>query len=323
MKTIELNDRDVQMLELLARGGSSRELADSLGYREGTMRVYLHGLYRKIGVPNKTSAVIWYFDRLKAQDAATQEPEGRPAGAVAEETFGDVALRTDLRAALGAMGMFLGAYGRVWQVGARLKGTVIDAKVDHRRRQSRALWEAFLAGDFVVGKQLHDDDGASRLLVDSPADCVILGCLLAAGGYTRATDRVIALLAKRKKGSLGVSAREMNLVRALRDAVDKPGDAAATALYGLAVDKGATPVLRQAAMVSLYWAYRARHDVDRARATANALFAEAESQRQSLQAMGEKPLYRESAVPRPGSAAPKGAATRTAKARARVAVAAR
>ena len=31
------------------------------------MRVYLHGLYKKLGVGNKTSAVIWYFDRLKEE----------------------------------------------------------------------------------------------------------------------------------------------------------------------------------------------------------------------------------------------------------------
>ena len=57
MKTIEINDRDRQMLELLAQGASNRSIADSLGYREGTMRVYLHGLYKKLGVGNKTREV--------------------------------------------------------------------------------------------------------------------------------------------------------------------------------------------------------------------------------------------------------------------------
>ncbi len=122
MKTIDINDRDRQMLELLAQGASNRSIADSLGYREGTMRVYLHGLYKKLGVGNKTSAVIWYFDRLKVEGVASGTAGAEVEGPAPEECFGDIALRQDLHGALGAMGMFLGAYGRLWEVANRLKG---------------------------------------------------------------------------------------------------------------------------------------------------------------------------------------------------------
>ncbi len=220
MNIVDINDRDRQMLELLAQGASNRSIADSMGYREGTMRVYLHGLYKKLGVGNKTSAVIWYFDRLKAEGRVAEGLPAVEALVAQEESFGDIALRQDLQSALGAMSMFLGAYGRVWEVGNRLKGVAADPKTDQRRRQSRQLWEALLKGDFAYGKRLFDEDQVARLLVDSPSDCVLLACLLRIGGFTRAADRVMGQLVRRKKGRPGISAKEVALVTSLRDALD-------------------------------------------------------------------------------------------------------
>ncbi len=271
MKNIEINDRDRQMLELLAMGASNRSIAESLGYREGTMRVYLHGLYRKLGVGNKTSAVIWYFDRLRQEgkpEGGALEPLG---GASLEESFGDMALRTSPFIALGAMGMFLGAYGRLWEVANRLKGAVAGERADHRRRQSRLLWEAMLKGDFGYGKKLYDDDLTARLLVDSPSDCVLLGCLLRIGGYTMAADRVMTQLVKRKKGRVGISNREATLLGSLRDALDANLAEGAASLHRLATENSAKSFPRHAAMVALFWLQRARKDLDAARATANAL----------------------------------------------------
>jgi predicted ArsR family transcriptional regulator len=57
------------------------------------------------------------------------------------------------------------------------------------------------------------------------------------------------------------------------------------------------------AMIALHYVYKARGDRERARATANALWAEAEGARQHLQAMGERPLYREAALPAPAPVA--------------------
>ena len=51
-----MDPRSERMLELLAEGASARVIAKKLGYSEGTMRVYLHNLYRAIGVRNKTEA---------------------------------------------------------------------------------------------------------------------------------------------------------------------------------------------------------------------------------------------------------------------------
>ena len=302
MREIEINDRDRQMLELLAKGASNRSIAESLGYREGTMRVYLHSLYRKIGVGNKTSAVIWYFDRLKSDDkhgAATHAPLG---GAKLEESFGDMALRTNPFTALGAMSMFLGAYGRTWEVANRLKGRPVDETADRRRRQSRLLWESMLKGKFAYGKRLFDDDMTARLLVDSPTDCVLLACMLRIGGYTKAADRVMAQLIKRKKGSVGISAKEHAFLVAVREAMEGSATKGLAALYRIATESSAKPIPRHAAMVALFWAHKSHCNPDAARGCADALWAEAEAVRQQLHAMGERPLDPRAAVPPPGTA---------------------
>lgn len=302
MKTIGINDRDRRMLELLAKGASNRSVADSLGYREGTMRVYLHTLYRKLGVANKTGAVIWYFDLLRGEGreaGATPEPLG---GAPADECFGDMALRTDPYTALGAMGMFLGAYGRMWAVARRLKGEPMDEEGERRRRQSRALWEALLKGDFAFGKCVHDDGRVARVLADAPSDGVLLGALLRIGGYTRAADRVMNALARKKKGRATVTAKENAFLAALRAAFDSHAADRLAGLYRIAADSSAKPVPRHAALVSLYWAYRARNEIDAARATANALWAEAENAREQLQAMGDRPLDARQGPPAPAAA---------------------
>ena len=77
MKQLMINDKDVKMLELLAKGASSKEMARDLGFREGTMRVYLHNLYRKLGVKSKTSAVSWYLATAKL---SMQESGGEDMG---------------------------------------------------------------------------------------------------------------------------------------------------------------------------------------------------------------------------------------------------
>ena len=162
MKPIALTERDVKMLELLAQGEPSKEIARKLGYRAGTMRVYLHDLYRKLHVSNKTAAVVWYFDNFRAPPTPQpREQAGDGSLAGLEETVGDMAVRTDLFTALGAMSTLVGPYGKLWQVAARLKGTRLEGEAE-RARRGRALWEALLRGDFAAGKKRYDHDHAAH-----------------------------------------------------------------------------------------------------------------------------------------------------------------
>jgi len=297
MRGAPLSERDLRMLELLGKGDSSKAIAKKLGYRPGTTRVYLHDLYRKIGVPNKTSAVIWYFDRIKAKSAPPPEPEPVSAAELAlEESVGDLALRTDLFTALGAMSTLLGAYGRTWQVAARLKGGKVDKATLERRAKSRQLWEALLKGDFAFGKKLFDAGGAGELIFDSPPDGALLALLLLLGGYSNAADRMVTELGRKRRVPNGIAVRDHDLLIAVRSVVNRNEREALARVNRFANDT-ATPQSRIVALAALHHLCKADGDRNGAARAADALWAEAEASLQQLRAMGERPFQRGAASP--------------------------
>ena len=299
MKNTTLDAKNERMLELLAEGASAREVAKKMGYSEGTTRVYLHNLYKAIGVRNKTEAAIWQLSRMRGAAApSSPEPEPAPGPAATRESFGDMALAEDLYAALGVMSTFLGPYGHVWEAGLRLKGQAIDEKSVMRRAQARLLWRALLKGDFGYAKTLNDEGIAERMLLDQPSDAVLVACVLTIGGFSAAAQRLVAQLNHRRKSAIGISQRESNLLAAVEGAMGANADAGLSALHHVAESPNA-PILRQVAMVCLFHAYRARRDSARAHGTANAIWSEAEKTRQQLEAMGVRPLARDAALPHP------------------------
>ncbi len=289
------------MLELLAGGASTRLIAKKMSYSEGTVRVYLHNLYKKIGVKNRTEALLWQLNHAAAGRERASAVAPRGPSPQADESFGDVALRDGLLCTLGIMESFTGPYGRLWEVGARLKGVALDEPALAARDDARTLWRALLQGSFGYGKTLDDEGYGERWVESSPSDAVLLACLLILGGYSHAADALVGQLAKARKGGRAASGRELTLLRALREAVYANDDASLTPVYHLALEKAASPAVKQLAMVALFHAYRQRKDRERARETANALWAEAESLRRQLEAMGVRPLAREATLPKPGS----------------------
>lgn len=307
MKNSTINAKELKILELLSQGGTSKSMAQNLGFKEGTMRVYMHHLYRKLGVNSKTRAVTWYLANANRDVDGSPENHAPAHGPAGEETFGDMALRTNLLASLGVMNMFFGAYGRMWEVATRLKGGAVDAGTDQIRRTSRQLWEALLAGDFAHGKRLYDRGVTPKLFVDSPPDCLLVAIMLLVGGYSNAADQVIGQLKRREKGRLGISGNEYKMIRALRDSLNPESgnaDNALASLYHMATENTSQPVFKHVVMTSLFYVYRQRQDLERARGAANAIWAEAEGVRQHLQAMGEKPLYKDASLPQPANLAP-------------------
>src|SRR5215208_5197099 len=117
MKDVSIDTRSQRMLELLAQGAGSKLIAKELGYQDGTMRVYLHNLYRKLGVANKTEAVIWY---LRQGEGARPVATPAPAAQYLDDPVGQMALSDGLYATLGVMGQFLGPWSRVWEVSAKV-----------------------------------------------------------------------------------------------------------------------------------------------------------------------------------------------------------
>lgn len=293
--TMTISERDMRMLELLARGDSSKEIAKKLGYKPGTTRVYMHDLYRKLGVANRSAAAAWYFNRFKAP-AASAAQAGPAKPPALEESVGDMAVRTDLLTALGAMSMFLGPYGKLWQVAARLKGAGTDPQLEERRAMSRSVWEALLKGDFAFGKRLCDGGSATTLAAHAPADAVLLAALLLLGGYTHAADRISGALNPRKRGTPARSGHE--LLPALADAVHSGKKDALERLHALASSPVADPA-RHVATAVLFHVYVMRGELDHARHVADTLWSEAEGSRQHLDAMGERTFRPGNALPTP------------------------
>lgn len=58
MNRPELTNRELAVLELLAKGRSNREIADGLCISEDTVKFRLKGLFSKLGVPDRTGAVL-------------------------------------------------------------------------------------------------------------------------------------------------------------------------------------------------------------------------------------------------------------------------
>ncbi|MBC7264790.1 MAG: response regulator transcription factor [Chloroflexi bacterium] len=57
-RTAELNDTQVNILELLAKGLSNRQIAEELGLQVQTIKNNLGTIFRELGVTNRTAAVM-------------------------------------------------------------------------------------------------------------------------------------------------------------------------------------------------------------------------------------------------------------------------
>lgn len=305
-KTIpHLSDTDKKMLELLIKGASGRVIAERLGYKEGTTRVYLHSLYKRIGVNNKTSAVTWYLDTITSDETHAEREALQQAQRI--KSFGDMAMRRGLLESLGFMGIFLGPYGRMWEVTHKLKETraarLTPADLQ-LRATARGLWESFIAGNFYEGKRQFDAGILPKLFVASPSDAVVLTLMLIIGGYTSSARRAMSTLPAKKSGSLGVTVDELRALTAASDAIEKSNDSAIVAIHDMIESSAARPVYRHLLLATLFHLYRLRGDAVRASCVGDALWAEAEGARAHLEAAGDRPLPPEATLPSPPAVAP-------------------
>ncbi len=53
-----LSPRERQLINLVRKGLRNREIADQLGVTEGTIKVYLHAVFEKLGVNSRTELAI-------------------------------------------------------------------------------------------------------------------------------------------------------------------------------------------------------------------------------------------------------------------------
>ncbi len=59
----ELSPRELEILRLIARGGSNREIARTLAISEGTVRVHASNIFSKLGCNDRAQAVSEAFQR--------------------------------------------------------------------------------------------------------------------------------------------------------------------------------------------------------------------------------------------------------------------
>ena len=72
----QLTARQQDVLSLLAQGRSTKEIARSLNLGIGTIKAHLDGLYRSLGVHNRTAAVAQAGDLPAARIAMSAQPAG-------------------------------------------------------------------------------------------------------------------------------------------------------------------------------------------------------------------------------------------------------
>jgi DNA-binding NarL/FixJ family response regulator len=63
-----LTPRERQIVTLVAEGLSNKEIARALSVSEGTIKIHLHNIYKKLNVPNRTSLAAFAFPHLNVPD---------------------------------------------------------------------------------------------------------------------------------------------------------------------------------------------------------------------------------------------------------------
>jgi DNA-binding NarL/FixJ family response regulator len=54
-----LTPREIETVRLVAEGQSNREIADKLGLQEGTVKIHLHNVYKKLGIDNRVDLTLY------------------------------------------------------------------------------------------------------------------------------------------------------------------------------------------------------------------------------------------------------------------------
>ena len=71
-----LSDREIEVLERIAQGGSNKEIADHLGISTQTVKNHISSILRKLSLNDRTQAVLYALRRgwIEAPEAINREP---------------------------------------------------------------------------------------------------------------------------------------------------------------------------------------------------------------------------------------------------------
>ena len=65
-----LTIRERQIMLAVSEGATNREIGRRLRVAEGTVKVHLHHIYRKLGIPNRTTLAVLVHTKTKTLHAA-------------------------------------------------------------------------------------------------------------------------------------------------------------------------------------------------------------------------------------------------------------
>lgn len=86
-----LSNREIAILRCLVHGASNKIIARRFQIAEGTVKVHVKAILRKIRVANRTQAAIWAMEHLPRQGGETDCGAPGEAVAAAAERSGDIA----------------------------------------------------------------------------------------------------------------------------------------------------------------------------------------------------------------------------------------
>lgn len=67
--------REKQVVDLVSQGSLNKEIAYRLHLQEGTIKTYLHAIFQKVGVTNRTELAVWAL-KLGARPAEMPANQG-------------------------------------------------------------------------------------------------------------------------------------------------------------------------------------------------------------------------------------------------------
>ncbi len=76
-KAVALSPRQRQIISLVAQGYKNKEIAYSMGITEGTVKVYLYKLFRKLGMNDRLDLALFGRKNLFSWDAGSAQVAGR------------------------------------------------------------------------------------------------------------------------------------------------------------------------------------------------------------------------------------------------------
>ncbi|MEZ4696545.1 MAG: response regulator transcription factor [Rhodothermales bacterium] len=76
-KEEQLNDRQVQVLRLVAQGLTNNQIADEIGVTVDTVSYHLRGIYAKLHIHSKAEAALWWGENRAIFDRAQEWENGR------------------------------------------------------------------------------------------------------------------------------------------------------------------------------------------------------------------------------------------------------